>query len=78
MKLLNFFLFGLPGGGEWLFILLFLGLGIWWLVTIIEIAKGSFENSNDKIVWLLIVILLGILGLIIYKAAGPKPIRGDY
>jgi predicted membrane channel-forming protein YqfA (hemolysin III family) len=68
-------LFGLPGGTEWLLILAFLGLGLWWIFTIIEIARGRYENENDKIVWLLVVILLGILGLIIYKAAGPRPLR---
>jgi TctA family transporter len=67
--------FSLPGAAEWIMILIFLPLFIWWIITIIQIAKGRFEGDNTKLVWLLIVILLGILGLLIYKVAGPKPVR---
>ncbi len=65
----------MPGGTEWILILIFLPLFIWWIITIIQIARGRFEGDNTKLVWLLIVLLLGILGLLIYKVAGPKPVR---
>lgn len=40
-----------------------LALMIW---TVIEIARKPFVNDKDKILWLIIVLLLGGIGSIIY------------
>jgi hypothetical protein len=50
-------------------ILLWLGMITWWIITIVEIAKADFEK-DDKTTWLLLVILLGLIGIIIYYAIG--------
>ena len=59
-----------------LFILVVFGIAIVslvvWIVAIIEIAQSDFKGENDKIVWLLIVILVGIIGALIYYAVGRK------
>jgi len=41
------------------------------IISIIDILKSSFEG-NGKIVWLLVVILLGIPGVILYRVIGKK------
>ena len=40
-----------------------------WIISIIDILKSSFEG-NGKIVWLLVVVVLGILGIILYRMIG--------
>ncbi|MGN6366776.1 MAG: PLDc N-terminal domain-containing protein [Phycisphaerae bacterium] len=42
-----------------------LGL-IFWIMMIIEIVQKEPSEGNDKIIWLLIVILLHWLGALIY------------
>lgn len=36
------------------------------IVAAIEIATKPFKNEKDKVLWLLLVLLLGIIGPIIY------------
>jgi hypothetical protein len=59
---------------EFLFIvpllLLSFGFTIVWIIAIIDIAKSEFKNANDKIVWLLMVILLPLFGVILYFILG--------
>lgn len=47
-------------------IVLAIFLTIFWILMIIDVAKRKFKNENDKIVWILIVILLYWLGAVIY------------
>lgn len=56
-----------------------LGLFIWqalllvsialWIYCLIDILKNKFEQ-NDKIIWVLVVLLLPILGSILYLFIG--------
>ena len=39
---------------------------VFWIWMIIDCAQNVQENTNDKIVWILIVVLLGFLGALIY------------
>jgi hypothetical protein len=50
---------------------LFLGLGliIFWIYMIIDAIKRKYKHENEKIVWILVVVLLGILGALIYYFA---------
>ena len=54
----------------WLFWLLMMvaivGGMILWVLMIIDVAKREFKNPDDKTMWLLIVILTGIIGAVIY------------
>lgn len=63
-------LFSLPGGLEWIIIFLVIGGLIFWIKIIIEIATSNFSDKDAKIVWLLITILLGFFGALIYFFAG--------
>jgi TRAP-type C4-dicarboxylate transport system permease small subunit len=58
------------GGGLPIFmILIFLAIFALWIKTIVEISTSEFAD-NSKTTWLLVVILVGGIGMIIYYAAG--------
>ncbi len=40
-----------------------------WIFAIIDVLRGNFEG-NDKVVWLLVVILLYTLGVVLYFFIG--------
>jgi len=61
------------GIGMILFWVLFVGVGfIIWIWALIDVIRRQFTNSSDKTLWLVIVILLGWIGGIIYLIAGRK------
>ena len=39
---------------------------IFWIFMLVDAARRNFKDENDKVVWILIVVLLGLLGAIIY------------
>ena len=51
-----------------------IALRIW---AIIDIATGKFKESNQKVVWLLVCIFLGLIGCILYLAIGRKNRMGS-
>lgn len=63
----------MPGGFEWLLtmgiVFGFLGLFIYVLVDVI---KSEFENSINKVIWLLLIIFMGPIGIILYLIIGKK------
>lgn len=51
----------------WLFIMLVaFGGTILWIWALIDVAKREFKNKDDKTLWILIVVLTGLIGAIIY------------
>ena len=48
------------------FVLLALALTVLWIWMLIEAATKEPDEGNDKIVWILIIVLLGQLGALIY------------
>lgn len=40
---------------------------------LIDVAKRNFKKENDKIVWIIIVVLAGIIGALIYYFIIKKP-----
>lgn len=52
-----------------IFFLLFgVGMLVATIMAVIEIASKPFKNEKDKVLWLIIVLLLGGIGPIIYFA----------
>ncbi len=49
-----------------LIILVILSLWVFWIWMIVDCVKRNFKNDNDKVVWILVLVFLGILGAIIY------------
>jgi len=39
---------------------------VFWIFMIIDVAKRKFKDETEKIVWILVVVLAGIIGAIIY------------
>ena len=54
------------------------------IMAVVEIATKPFKNEKDKVLWLIIVLLLGGIGPIIYYAmrksllAGPNEGNREY
>ena len=48
-------------------------LFVFWILMIIDAAKRKFKNDNDRVIWILIIVLLGMLGAIIYYFAIKMP-----
>ena len=39
---------------------------VFWILMLIDSAQRNFKNENDRIVWVLIIIFVGIIGALIY------------
>ena len=64
-------LFGMPGGIEWIFILVAFSLTLVLpILAIVDIIKGNFRNPNDKLIWVLIILFMPIIGSLIYFWVG--------
>lgn len=61
------------GIGMMFFWLIFGVLGlILFIWALLDVLKRDFPNPNDKIIWILVIVLLGVIGPIIYLVAGRK------
>jgi hypothetical protein len=60
------------GMGELSLIFLFFMLPvILWISALIDILKNNFQDNN-KLIWVLVVILLPIIGAVLYFIIGKK------
>jgi len=48
------------------FSLISLGLFVFWLVVLIDCIKNEPSEGNDKIIWILVIVLLHALGALLY------------
>lgn len=62
----------MPGGSEWILIIMSLCIFILPIVALIDIVKGTFKDPNNKLVWILLVIFLPFIGSILYFTIGKK------
>jgi len=46
---------------------------IFWIFMIVDAAKRDFKKENDKVLWILVVVLAGIIGAAIYYFVIKKP-----
>jgi hypothetical protein len=64
-------LISMPGALEWLVILGVISIAfilpIW---ALIDIIRSQFTDPNNKIIWVIVVILLPFLGSILYLSIG--------
>jgi hypothetical protein len=66
-------MFGVNGGMESFFLIYFLFiivLFIFLIISLIDIVKSEFKEPNLKIIWFLVVIFLGPIGIILYYTVG--------
>jgi prolipoprotein diacylglyceryltransferase len=51
----------------WLILLAVIaGAIVFWILMIVDVAKRKFSKEDDRTVWILVVVLAGIIGAIIY------------
>ena len=43
-----------------------IAITVFWIWMIINCAQRKFKNENDKIIWILVIVLAGIVGALIY------------
>ena len=43
-----------------------IGSIVFWILMIVDVVKREFPKQDDKTIWILIVVLTGIIGAIIY------------
>ncbi len=49
-----------------LFFLVMIAAMIFWIMMIVDCVKRKFKGDNEKVMWVLILILTGIIGGVIY------------
>jgi len=67
--------FGSPADLFLLFVigfLIFVLPTVFWIMEIVDVLKRDFYEPNNKIVWVLVVILLHFLGSVIYYFVGKR------
>jgi len=62
---------GMMGPWQILIILIFLSVLGLWVKTLIEIIRSKFKDDS-KTTWILILILAGLLGVLLYYVVGRK------
>jgi hypothetical protein len=59
-----------------LFMLVFLAIGIavlvFWIMMLVDCIKNPNLSSNERIVWVLVIVFASWLGALIYMLAGRK------
>ena len=55
-------------------ILILIGLAstIFWIVEIVDVVKRDFQEPNNKVIWLLVIIFLHFFGAILYYFIGKQ------
>ncbi len=41
-------------------------LFVFWILMLVDAASRKFKNDTDKVVWILVIILTGLIGALIY------------
>ncbi len=64
---------GMPGGFEWLFMMVIVlgSIGLF-IYILVDILKSEFTNSINKVIWLILVLFTGPLGIVLYLLIGKK------
>jgi hypothetical protein len=43
-----------------------------WIITLADILRNNFNGVNDKLIWVLIVLLVPFIGMMLYFFIGRK------
>lgn len=63
-------LLAMPGGSEWIIIIVLLGYLYFWIKALIEIGKSNYNDQATKIIWFIVVFFLNFFGLLAYYIFG--------
>jgi len=39
---------------------------IFWIYMLVDSIKRKYKDENDKVVWVLVIIFLGVIGALVY------------
>lgn len=39
---------------------------VFWIIMLVDAATRKFKSDSDKVVWILVIVLVGIIGALIY------------
>ncbi len=39
---------------------------VFWIIMLVDAATRKFKNDTDKVIWILVIVLTGIIGALIY------------
>lgn len=57
-------------GFVWIpFVLIMIGLTIFWIIMLIDAIRRDFKNDNEKLVWIILLVVIGQIAAIIYYFA---------
>jgi hypothetical protein len=59
------------GGQELIFIVLVLGLlFLLPIIALVDVIRSEFRGSNDKLIWVIVILFLNIIGALLYLTIG--------
>lgn len=64
--LILFFFFGLV-----------MALTALWIYALVDIVRSEFKGDNDKVIWLLLVVLIPFVGTVLYFTIGQNQKLGN-
>lgn len=53
-------------------LIIFFGIMGFGIYVLVDILKSEFTNSINKVIWLILVLFTGPLGIVLYYAIGKK------
>lgn len=62
-------LLGMPGGGEWIVILIGMLIP---LICIIDIMRSDFRYPNARLIWCAVVVFFPLVGSLLYYWIGTE------
>ena len=39
---------------------------VFWIITLVDAIKRKFGKENEKLIWILVIVLTGVIGSLIY------------
>jgi len=55
-----------------LFIILFIAFICYWIGSLIDLSKSEFKSTNDKLIWLILLLAIAPIGTVLYRLFANK------
>jgi Co/Zn/Cd efflux system component len=46
---------------------------VFWILMLVDVVQRKFKKEDEKVVWILIIALLGIVGALVYYFVVKRP-----
>lgn len=57
--------------GPWQVLILLVGL-LLPIIALVDVIRSNFKGSNDKLIWVLVILFLNIFGALLYFFIGTR------